>query len=93
MTEKKVQYVPYRNSKLTRILQDSLGGKTKTCIVATVSPAMCSYEESVSTLDYAQRARDIRNNPEINDIVSLDEMEQELVEEAERLKRKLEEVR
>jgi kinesin family protein 11 len=51
------QHVPYRESRLTRLLQDSLGGKTKTCIVANVSPAKCNLEESVSTLDYAHRAK------------------------------------
>jgi hypothetical protein len=48
----------YRESKLTRLLQDSLGGKTKTSIIATVSPASDSMEESLSTLDYASRAGD-----------------------------------
>ena len=51
----------YRESKLTRILQDSLGGHTKTSIIATVSPAVCSIEETLSTLDYAYRAKHITN--------------------------------
>ena len=55
-----------RESKLTRILQDSLGGRTKTSIIATVSPAVCSMEETLSTLDYAHRAKHITNRPEIN---------------------------
>lgn len=55
-----------RESKLTRLLKDSLGGKTKTCIVATVSVAKLSQEEIVSTLDYASRAKNIRNKPEAN---------------------------
>lgn len=55
-----------RESKLTRILQDSLGGRTKTSIIATVSPAMCNVEETLSTLDYAHRAKNITNRPEIN---------------------------
>ncbi|KIO16512.1 hypothetical protein M407DRAFT_42567, partial [Tulasnella calospora MUT 4182] len=59
-------HVPYRESKLTRLLQDSLGGRTKTCIIATVSPAKCNIEETLSTLDYALRAKSIRNKPEIN---------------------------
>lgn len=45
-------HVPYRESKLTRLLQDSLGGTTKTCIIATVSPASGCLEETLSTLDY-----------------------------------------
>lgn len=55
-----------RESKLTRILQDSLGGRTKTSIIATVSPALCNIEETLSTFDYAHRARNITNKPEIN---------------------------
>lgn len=62
----KSPHVPYRESKLTRLLQDSLGGRTKTCIIATVSPARNCMEETQSTLDYAHRAKNIRNKPEIN---------------------------
>ncbi|KAJ3360592.1 kinesin motor protein cin8 [Allomyces arbusculus] len=59
-------HIPYRESKLTRLLQDSLGGRTKTCIIATVSPARCNLEESQSTIDYVHRAKNIRNKPEVN---------------------------
>ncbi|KAA0150768.1 hypothetical protein FNF29_05103 [Cafeteria roenbergensis] len=59
-------HVPYRDSKLTRLLRDSLGGRTKTTIIATVSPSACSIEETLSTLDYALRARSIKNRPEAN---------------------------
>jgi len=59
-----------RESKLTRILQDSLGGRTKTSIIATVSPAQCNLEETLSTLDYAHRAKNITNRPEINQRLS-----------------------
>ncbi len=55
-----------RESKLTRILQDSLGGRTKTCIIATVSPSHSNIDETLSTLDYAHRAKNITNRPEIN---------------------------
>ena len=54
-------HIPYRESKLTRLLQDSLGGRTKTCIIATISPAKSNLEETISTLDYAFRAKNIRN--------------------------------
>jgi kinesin family member 11 len=47
-------------------LQDSLGGKTKTCIIATISPAQCNLEETFSTLDYALKAKSICNKPEVN---------------------------
>ena len=63
-------HVPYRESKLTRLLQDSLGGRTKTSIIATVSPAQCNYEETLSTLEYAHRAKNIQNKPEINQRLS-----------------------
>lgn len=79
-------YVPYRDSKLTRLLQDSLGGRTKTCIVATVSPSSLCLEETLSTLDYAYRAKNIRNRPEINQRMTKRVMIRELNQEIERLK-------
>ena len=59
-------HVPYRESKLTRLLQDSVGGRTKTSVIATISPAVCNAEETLSTVDYACRAKNITNRPEIN---------------------------
>ncbi|PHJ22273.1 kinesin motor domain-containing protein [Cystoisospora suis] len=56
-------YIPYRDSKLTRLLQDSLGGCTKTCLIATISPADDVVEETINTLDYAYRAKSIQNIP------------------------------
>ena len=64
---KKVVHVPYRDSKLTRLLQDSLGGTTKTLMVACLSPADNNYDETLSTLRYANRAKNIRNKPRINE--------------------------
>ncbi len=58
--------VPYRDSKLTRMLQDSLGGNSRTCMIACVSPADVNLEESLNTLRYAARARNIRNKPVVN---------------------------
>lgn len=55
-----------RDSKLTRLLRDSLGGRTKTCIIATVSPSVHCLEETLSTLDYAHRAKNIKNKPEVD---------------------------
>jgi hypothetical protein len=55
-----------RDSKLTRLLHDSLGGRTKTCIIATVSPSFHCLEETLSTLDYAHRAKNIKNKPEVS---------------------------
>lgn len=59
-------HVPYRDSKLTRLLQESLGGKAKTCIIATLSPSHSAVEETMSTLDYAYRAKNIKNQPTVN---------------------------
>ncbi|KAJ7172431.1 P-loop containing nucleoside triphosphate hydrolase protein [Mycena filopes] len=82
----KAQHVPYRESKLTRLLQDSLGGRTKTCIIATVSPARSNMEETLSTLDYAMRAKSIRNKPELNQRMTRNSLLKEYVVEIERLK-------
>ncbi|KAK1285172.1 hypothetical protein QJS10_CPB20g00525 [Acorus calamus] len=54
------------DSKLTRLMRDSLGGNTKTCIIATVSPSIHCLEETLSTLDYAYCAKNIENKPEVN---------------------------
>ncbi|KAK0552581.1 Kinesin- motor protein, partial [Tilletia horrida] len=62
----KQSHIPYRESKLTRLLQESLGGRTKTCIIATVSELRSSMDETLSTLEYATRARSIQTRPEIN---------------------------
>lgn len=50
-------HVPYRDSKLTRLLRDSLGGRTKTCIIATIAPTVQCLEETLSTLNYAHQAK------------------------------------
>jgi len=62
----RIFHVPYRDSKLTRILQDSLGGNSRTTMIAHVSPAEYNYEESLNTLRYAARARNIKNKPVVN---------------------------
>ncbi|XP_018414185.1 PREDICTED: kinesin-like protein KIF11 [Nanorana parkeri] len=82
-------HIPYRESKLTRILQDSLGGRTKTSIIATVSPASINLEETVSTLEYANRAKNIMNKPEVNQKLTKRALIKEYTEEIERLKRDL----
>jgi len=58
---------PYRDSKLTRMLQDSLGGNSKTIMIAAIGPADYNYEETLSTLRYASRAKSIKNAPKINE--------------------------
>ncbi|RPB11385.1 kinesin-domain-containing protein [Morchella conica CCBAS932] len=82
----KSPHIPYRESKLTRLLQDSLGGRTKTCIIATISPAKCNLEETMSTLDYAARAKDIRNKPQMNQMLTKKALIREYVLEIEKLK-------
>lgn len=64
--EGKKGHVPYRDSKLTRILQDSLGGNSRTSMIACVSPAEINFEETLNTLKYASRARNIKNKPIVN---------------------------
>ncbi|KPI45827.1 Kinesin-like protein bimC [Cyphellophora attinorum] len=85
----KSSHIPYRESKLTRLLQDSLGGRTKTCIIATVSPAKSNLEETISTLDYAFRAKNIRNKPQINSMISKKTLLKEFTAEIEKLKSEL----
>ena len=62
----KQRHVPYRESKLTRLLQDSLGGNSHTLMIACVSPADSNMEETLNTLRYADRARKIKNKPIVN---------------------------
>ncbi|KAH8883644.1 kinesin-domain-containing protein [Thozetella sp. PMI_491] len=83
------QHIPYRESKLTRLLQDSLGGRTKTCIIATISPAKSNLEETISTLDYAFRAKNIRNKPQINPLINKEMLLREFTLEIERLRSQL----
>ncbi|ORY82515.1 P-loop containing nucleoside triphosphate hydrolase protein [Protomyces lactucae-debilis] len=80
------QHIPYRESKLTRLLQDSLGGRTKTCIIATISPAKINMDETVSTLDYASRAKSIKNKPQVNQMMTKKSLIKDYILEIERLK-------
>ena len=63
-------HIPYRDSKLTRLLEDSLGGNCKTTMIAMISPAHESFSESLSSLHFAQRAKKIKNRPIINEDVN-----------------------
>jgi len=69
----KRKHVPYRNSKLTRVLQDSLGGTAETLMLACVSPADVNHEQTLNTLRYAQRARAIKNSLRLNNSQSAEE--------------------
>ncbi|KAA1097254.1 hypothetical protein PGTUg99_013895 [Puccinia graminis f. sp. tritici] len=63
---KTVTHIPYRDSKLTRLLQDSLGGNAQTLMVACISPSEHNLGETLNTLKYANRARNIKNRAEVN---------------------------
>uniref|UniRef100_A0A3Q3VVD6 Kinesin-like protein n=1 Tax=Mola mola TaxID=94237 RepID=A0A3Q3VVD6_MOLML len=67
LVDGKSTHVPYRNSKLTRLLQDSLGGNSKTMMCANIGPADYNYDETISTLRYANRAKNIKNKTRINE--------------------------
>ncbi|KAI4332059.1 hypothetical protein L6164_016998 [Bauhinia variegata] len=88
----KPRHVPYRDSRLTFLLQDSLGGNSKTMIIANVSPSICCTAETLNTLKFAQRAKLIQNNAVVNedstgDVIALQHQIRLLKEELAILKR------
>jgi kinesin family protein 3/17 len=89
LVDGKTHHIPYRDSKLTRLLQDSLGGNTKTIMIAAVSPANYNYDETLSTLRYASRAKFIQNKPKVNEDPK-DALLREYMEEIKKLKMMLE---
>jgi kinesin family member 3A len=90
LVDGKSTHIPYRNSKLTRLLQDSLGGNSKTVMCASISPADSNYVETISTLRYAGRAKNIQNHAHVNEEPK-DALLRHFQEEIEDLKRQLEE--
>nr|XP_046258631.1 uncharacterized protein kif16bb isoform X2 [Scatophagus argus] len=91
LTKKKKQiFIPYRDSVLTWLLKDSLGGNSVTTMIATISPADVNYGETLSTLRYASRTKNIVNSPMVNEDGSV-KVIRELQEEVTRLRRLLEE--
>jgi hypothetical protein len=68
----KVPYIPYRDSKLTMLLMDSLGGTSKALMVACASPASVYFDETLSTLNYATRTMNIKNKP----VIQMEEKDQ-----------------
>ena len=80
LTDGKSQHIPYRESKLTRVLQESLGGNSKTCLIITCSPSVYNESETLSTLRFGERAKKIKNKPKINKEVTVAEL-QKLVDE------------
>ncbi|KAF3700959.1 Kinesin-like protein KIF3C [Channa argus] len=90
LVDRKSTHIPYRDSKLTRLLQDSLGGNSKTVMIATVGPSNKNFDETLATLRYASRAKNIKNKPRINEDPK-DALLREFQEEIARLKAQLEE--
>lgn len=81
----KAHFIPYRDSVLTWLLKDSLGGNSKTIMIATISPADINHNETLSTLRYANRAKNIINKPTVNEDANV-KLIRDLREEIERLK-------
>ena len=92
LVDGKSSHIPYRNSKLTRLLQDSLGGNSKTVMVANIGPADYNFDESISTLRYANRAKNIKNRAKINEDPK-DALLRQFQKEIDELKKRLEEGR
>lgn len=90
LVDGKSTHIPYRNSKLTRLLQDSLGGNSKTVMCASISPADSNYVETISTLRYAGRAKSIQNRAHVNEEPK-DALLRHFQEEIAELKKQLEE--
>ncbi|XP_077978007.1 kinesin-like protein KIF27 isoform X2 [Glandiceps talaboti] len=89
-TKKKATHIPYRDSKITRILKDSLGGNANTVMIACVSPSSVNLDESLNVLKYANRARNIKNKPIVNrdkQSIKLEEMQTEIQALREQLQR------
>lgn len=87
-TSQALIHTPYRDSKLTRLLQDSLGGNAKTLMIANIGPASYNYDETINTLNYASRARCIKNRPRVNEDPK-DALLRQLQKEIELLRAKL----
>ncbi|KAF3605727.1 hypothetical protein DY000_02045715 [Brassica cretica] len=82
---KRSGHIPYRDSKLTRILQHSLGGNARTAIICTLSPASTHAEQSRNTLYFANRAKEVTNNAQVNMVVSDKQLVKHLQKEVARL--------
>jgi len=82
-------HIPYRDSKLTRLLEDSLGGNCKTTMIAMISPAYDGYQESISTLKFATRAKKIKNSAKINEDVDQRALLRKYERELKKLKEEL----
>ena len=91
LTDPKTKHIPYRDSKLTRLLQNSLGGNCKTSMIAMISPYDGSFNESISTLNFAKRAKSIRIKANINEELNQNALISQYENELNRLRKELEE--
>jgi kinesin family protein 5 len=78
LTDSKQGHIPYRESKLTRVLQESLGGNSKTCLIITCSPSIYNEAETLSTLRFGMRAKKVKNKAKINKEFSIQELKCEV---------------
>ncbi|KAM7256058.1 hypothetical protein ACFE04_011799 [Oxalis oulophora] len=82
---RRIGHIPYRDSKLTRILQHSLGGNARTAIICTISPALSHFEQTRNTLSFATNAKEVTNNAQVNMVVSDKTLVKHLQKEVARL--------
>ena len=87
LTDGKSTHIPYRESKLTRVLQESLGGNSKTCLIITCSPSIYNESESLSTLRFGERAKKIKNKAKINKEITVAELQKLVTQLKENLKK------
>lgn len=85
LTDRKITHIPYRESKLTRILSESLGGNSKTCLIVTCSPHPFNDAETLSTLRFGARARNIKNTPKVNREYTVPELKKLLAKAEEKI--------
>ncbi len=78
LTDGKNSHVPYRDSKLTRVLQESLGGNSRTCLIITCSPSAFNEQETLSTLRFGLRAKKVKNQAKVNKEHSIQELKQKV---------------
>jgi kinesin family protein 3/17 len=83
------QHIPYRDSKLTRILQDSLGGNCKTTLITTITPVSLHYSETINSLKFANRAKSVKNYAMVNEDFSQQAMLSKYEQEIKKLRRAL----
>ncbi|KAI8506347.1 Kinesin-like protein kif27 [Branchiostoma belcheri] len=89
-TKKRVSHIPYRDSKITRLLKDSLGGNAQTAMITCISPSSSDFDETLNSLKYANRARNIKNKPIVNtdpQSIAMDAMRTEIEALKEELRR------